>query len=200
MQIVTIAAVTKTAKGYTVELAGDTGAKSSLTVGARYSHIVLYRDGGYQPETRQNDGWAVTRHQTAAAAEKAAHDAWHVANCGGVGTVVELAAAAERTAQVAADMLAELGGPVTDDELDAVAVLAKLDADEQQREQTARDALAAMGWTPEQIDGAFAARAAQVRRVCRECGAAARYTIDGVSLCTSHRGLLPKYSAAELCR
>lgn len=28
---------------------------------------------------------------------------------------------------------------------------------------------------------------------CAECGAVARYTIDDISLCSSHRGLLPKF-------
>lgn len=29
---------------------------------------------------------------------------------------------------------------------------------------------------------------------CAECGGHGRYTIDGVTLCTSHRGLLSKYA------
>lgn len=37
---------------------------------------------------------------------------------------------------------------------------------------------------------------AEPAAVCRECGRPGRYTVDGVTLCTAHRGLLGKYLPA----
>ena len=36
-----------------------------------------------------------------------------------------------------------------------------------------------------------------VRPPCRECGVESRYTIEGISLCSQHRGLLSKFRPIE---
>jgi len=72
----TAATIVRTAKGFTLTYLGETtdAYGRTTTIGKNYTHVVLYRTGGWEPATQASTGWCLSRHKSEAAAAKAAAD------------------------------------------------------------------------------------------------------------------------------